>query len=416
MNDRDFTRLDESIDQAIDDLNAEHAPGPPGHNDQELEELLDTVRILRRLREPALPDDAFADTLAGNLEHQLVLTEPSVDLITSNGRGTLIGPSILLIPRRLATLRLIAAAMIRTIGVGVLAGIFAGIVTGGIGGRIVMRISAMMYLRENPNASAITESSGRQVGTFTLGGSVELLIQGAFMGLAGGLAYIVVKRWLPGSSRIRGITFGLLLLVILGTMVIDSDNNDFQRFGPPALNLVMFASIFILFGALVAPAANRIESWLTLTDAQRGSGERGIPRKFARLMTNLTVYGSGALGLLLMFAIVASATLQVIISTVSMAAQITGTSPASGEIPGVKDLLFTYTVFVLAVVAPLASAAYSQAGKNLASHSSGPIARPLVLLYRRDVTTVVQALLALGLVIGVGFTLRAFILILTATG
>lgn len=415
MSEKDMTQLDWRIDKAIDELKAERPPAVFEDDDQEFANLVDTARVVRRLREPAWPEDDFADALAGSLQRHLLAAE-AVDVQHVNGRTAISPQPTALKPRRLMTLRLIAAAMIRTIGVGMLAGMFAGIVAGGIGGRIVMRISAMMYLRENPNASAITESSGRQVGTFTLGGTLELLIQGAFMGFAGGLAYIVVKRWLPASIRLRGITFGLILLVILGTMVIDSNNDDFQRFGPPALNVAMFASIFILFGALVAPAASRIEDWLTTIDAHRHSGKRGIPRMLARLMTNLTVYGSGALGLLLMFAILASATLQVIISTVSLAAQITGASPAGGETPVVKDLLITYTVFVLAVVAPLASAAYSQAGKNLVSHHSGRIARPLALLHRRDVTTVVQALLALGLVIGVGFTLQAFFLILTATG
>lgn len=415
MSEKDMTQLDRRIDRAIDELNSERPPVVFEDDDQEFTNLVDTARVVRRLREPAWPEDDFADTLAGSLQRHLA-AEPVGVHHYANGRVVILPPPTVLNTRRLMTLRLIAAAMIRTIGVGVLAGIFAGIVAGGIGGRIVMRISAMMYLREHPDAIAITESSGRQIGTFTLGGTVELLIQGALMGFAGGLAYIVVKRWLPESTRLRGITFGLLLLVILGTMVIDSNNNDFQRFGSPTLNVAMFATIFILFGALVAPVANRIENWLTSIDAHRHSGKRGIPRMFARPMTNLTVYGSGALGLVVMSAILAFATLQVIISMVTMVAQITGISPAGGEIPAVAHLLITYTVFVLAVVAPVASAAYSQAGKNLASHGSGRIARPLALLHRRDVTIVVQALLALGLVIGVGFTLRAVVLILTATG
>ena len=42
-------------------------------------------------------------------------------------------------------------------------------------------------------------------------------------------------------------------MAIFGSAIIKNDNPDFRLFGPPALNIAMFASIFVVFGLLIAP-------------------------------------------------------------------------------------------------------------------------------------------------------------------
>jgi hypothetical protein len=49
------------------------------------------------------------------------------------------------------------------------------------------------------------------------------------------------------------LVFGAVLLATFGWVIIEGDNPDFPLFGSPVLNIAMFASIFILFGVLLAP-------------------------------------------------------------------------------------------------------------------------------------------------------------------
>jgi hypothetical protein len=122
-----------------------------------------------------------------------------------------------------------------------------------------MRISAVAG--GEAIAGLVTEN-GNIVGHITADGTGFLLIAGAFIGVVGGLLYVAVRRWLPGSPRWKGLMFGALLLLVFGRLLIDPDNADFSRFGPPLLNIALFASLFILFGLAVAPLAQRFDRWL----------------------------------------------------------------------------------------------------------------------------------------------------------
>jgi hypothetical protein len=145
------------------------------------------------------------------------------------------------------------------IGVGLLSGLIAGFLAFGVGSRLAMRISAVAG--GEAIAGLMTEN-GNIVGQITADGTVFLLIAGAFIGLVGGLLYVAVRSWLPGSQRWKGLVFGVLLLLVFGRLLIDPDNADFSRFGPPLLNIALFASLFILFGLAVAPLAQRFDRWL----------------------------------------------------------------------------------------------------------------------------------------------------------
>jgi len=139
----------------------------------------------------------------------------------------------------------------RSLVVAIFAGALAGAVAGGAGGRIAMRISTVAA----PDAEQGTLTDAEQVvGQITFGGTVELIIFGGVLtGLLGGLVYLATRRWLADAGRWRWLAFGLVSLATFGWAVIEGNNPDFHRFGPPALNITMFAAIYLLFGVLVAP-------------------------------------------------------------------------------------------------------------------------------------------------------------------
>jgi hypothetical protein len=134
------------------------------------------------------------------------------------------------------------------------------VIAGGIGGRIAMRIAAIMAGDEQQGALTDAEEI---VGDITFDGTLALIIfGGALIGMFGGLIYLALRRWLADAGPWRGLAFGVLLLAIFGWAVIEGDNKDFHQFGRPALNIAMFAAIFVIFGLLVPPLFDRMQRML----------------------------------------------------------------------------------------------------------------------------------------------------------
>ncbi len=142
-----------------------------------------------------------------------------------------------------------------SLAVGTLAGLLAGCVTG-VGARIAMRISGLAAGIEKAGAST---EAGFTVGEITVGGIVGLCLFSAFFGIFGGLAYQALRPWLPESRLRRELALGILLLTMFGPLVIESVNPDFRGLGPPLLNICSFASLFLLFGAVLPPIADRLD-------------------------------------------------------------------------------------------------------------------------------------------------------------
>jgi hypothetical protein len=145
--------------------------------------------------------------------------------------------------------------LLRAAGIGVLAGSAAGLLAGGVGGRGAMKVVALVA---GPDARGRFTDNGNQIGAFTTE-TIFFLIFGAFLGAIGGLLYMALRGWLPERTLWSGLAFGAILLATMGTATLDARNFDFRRFGNPALNVGLFAALFLLFGLLVAPLAARAE-------------------------------------------------------------------------------------------------------------------------------------------------------------
>ena len=119
MSARDWNDLERRVDEAIDALNDERTPDL--ESDEEMA-LLDTLRVVRRLREPADPEARFEDrlvdrTLAGAASPSLV------SFPNGSGAGHLqvSGTTVRRSPRRTRLLLGQVAAVLRLMGVFVLA-------------------------------------------------------------------------------------------------------------------------------------------------------------------------------------------------------------------------------------------------------------------------------------------------------
>ncbi len=143
----------------------------------------------------------------------------------------------------------------REIARGGLAGLATGLVMGGGGGRLAMRIAALL----DPAARGITTEAGATVGEFTLEGTVGLVFFGGiFTGIGLAVIWVVVRPWLPGRRAARILVAGVVGVALGGRFAIDGRNSDFFILDPAWAQ----AAIFIVLAAVTGMAVVVVDRWL----------------------------------------------------------------------------------------------------------------------------------------------------------
>jgi hypothetical protein len=132
---------------------------------------------------------------------------------------------------------------LRTASIGVLAGMTAGIVWG-IGARLAMRLIAL---------------ADGQTPDFSLGGTLLILMVGAFFGMPFGLILIGSRRLIRMPGWRRGLMFGLIILLIFAYPFylgpLQSEGSDQVL----VIAVALFGSLFLLFGLTLEATAARLE-------------------------------------------------------------------------------------------------------------------------------------------------------------
>jgi hypothetical protein len=158
----------------------------------------------------------------------------------------------------------------------VVSGVGAGLLIAGAGGRLAMRLLAATA--DDAAQGRLTEAE-EIVGRISTGGTIGfILFTGLFFGSVSGVIYLVIRRWLP-AGRVGGLIYGVLLLVLAATRIdpLRVDNTDFDIVGPGWLAVVVFGSLVIAHGMLVAALAGRYSQTLPLPSWDRRSLARHAP-------------------------------------------------------------------------------------------------------------------------------------------
>jgi hypothetical protein len=166
---------------------------------------------------------------------------------------------------------LVARRYLWYLNVAVVSGIGAGIMAAGAGGRLVMRLLAVTA---GAGAQGRITEADEVVGRISLDGTLGFVVfTGIFVGLATGLLYLLLRRWLP-AGRAGGLAYGALLLVGLGTRLdpLRPTNPDFDLVGPGWVSVAAFTVLVLFQGALVAALAGRVSRAVPLL----GTGPRAI--------------------------------------------------------------------------------------------------------------------------------------------
>jgi hypothetical protein len=152
---------------------------------------------------------------------------------------------------------LVARRYLWYVNLALAAGFGAGLVAAGAGGRLVMRLLAVTA---GPGAQGRITEAEQEVGRISVGGTIGFVVFTAlFFGLATGVLYLLLRRWLP-VGRMGGLAYGALLLVIAGSRLepLRRGNPDFDLVGPGWVSVAAFTALVVFHGMLVAALAGRI--------------------------------------------------------------------------------------------------------------------------------------------------------------
>ncbi|MEP6638501.1 MAG: hypothetical protein ABJC39_04060, partial [Chloroflexota bacterium] len=163
--------------------------------------------------------------------------------------------------------------VLRDITRGGLAGAIAGILVAGVGGRIVMRLAALLV----PAASGGTTENGNRIGDITLSGSLGLVLIGLVIGLMGGTIWVMVSPWIPGARLARAILAMPIAVALVGNGLIEDSNEDFfiLRHDPTVVALLVGLVALAGFGIAM------IDSWLERRLPHPRLGRNGVAVSYA---------------------------------------------------------------------------------------------------------------------------------------
>jgi hypothetical protein len=142
----------------------------------------------------------------------------------------------------------------------VLAGIPFGVIVAGLGGRL-----AMLVLRITSPDSVIGVQSDDDftIGRVTFGGTYNLMMLGAVIGIIGVAAYQCVSPRLIGPLWFRRLTLALGSGAVVGSMLVHADGIDFTVLKPTWFAISLFVALPALFGLLIGPVVDRVAARLS---------------------------------------------------------------------------------------------------------------------------------------------------------
>ncbi len=134
-----------------------------------------------------------------------------------------------------------------------------GVVVLGIGGRVVMRLAALL---DPASAGSLTEN-GNRIGTISLEGTLALIVFGGlFPGLIGAIVWGAVAPLIPGRGLRRATLVAPIAVALSAFMLVESDNPDFLILGNDAVVIAMLLGLIAIFGFALALVDDRLDRLL----------------------------------------------------------------------------------------------------------------------------------------------------------
>ncbi len=138
----------------------------------------------------------------------------------------------------------------------VVAGVPVGVVVGGIGSRLAM---LALRLTSPDRVIGVQSDDDFTIGEFTAGGTYNLLLLGAAVGVLGAFVYLAVRPWLIGPAWFRYGTVSAACGAVVGSMLLHADGIDFRLLEPAWFAMALFIALPAAFGLAVGPAVEWAE-------------------------------------------------------------------------------------------------------------------------------------------------------------
>lgn len=144
--------------------------------------------------------------------------------------------------------------VLRDIARGGIAGVLVGIVVGGLGGRIVMRLAAILH----PDAVGALTENGNRIGDITPGGTLFLVLFGLISCALAGTIWVIVSPWIPGHTGVRALLTAGVAIAIGTPLLISGRNPDFVILDHDPRVVALLVALVGLVGLSIA----LVDSWL----------------------------------------------------------------------------------------------------------------------------------------------------------
>lgn len=159
------------------------------------------------------------------------------------------------------------AAISRDIARGLLASVVAGLVVGGLGGRLVMRLAALLV----PESVGLFTRNGAEIGAFTVDGTATLMFYGGlFGGFVAGIIWVAVSPWIPATGIRRALLTMPIAVALSGFFFVEGDNPDFVVLRHDGLVVASYLGLVALLGLAIAWLDDVFERRLPTVDGRPG--------------------------------------------------------------------------------------------------------------------------------------------------
>ena len=157
--------------------------------------------------------------------------------------------------------------VLRDIARGGISGAIVGIVVGGIGGRVVMRLAAILH----PDAVGALTENGNRIGDITLGGTLFLVLFGLISCAIAGVLWVIVSPWIPGQTGVRALLTAGIAIATGTPLLIIGRNPDFVILDHDPRVVALLVALVGLIGLSIA----LLDSWLDRRLPHAVTGRKG---------------------------------------------------------------------------------------------------------------------------------------------
>ena len=157
--------------------------------------------------------------------------------------------------------------VLRDIARGGISGAIVGIVVGGLGGRVVMRVAAILH----PDAVGALTENGNRIGDITMGGTLFLVLFGLISCALAGVLWVIVSPWIPGQTGVRALLTAGIAIATGTPLLIIGRNPDFVILDHDPVVVALLVALVGLIGLSIA----LLDSWLDRRLPHAVTGRKG---------------------------------------------------------------------------------------------------------------------------------------------